>query len=298
MAKNESKKDVKKKDKVNTKENIYLVLNLVLAVVTMALVAALLSAVVSDDANSAPVLLGLVIFSQILFQCLLFVVKDNKKDRIRVVIVGIIYIVALVLALVSNMDHYITFYITNALVLVALAVNQFLLIGKKESKKGIVTNILLGLLLIGLAVATLTEITEKDAIYCNVITAIVFLIVSFKKILFPTLKLEKMKLLLDILVKTHTIDVLICLLAFMVAFSFILPKFEPDINNFWDGMWYCFTVITTIGFGDMVAVTRAGRLLTVVLGIYGIVVVAILTSVIVNFYNEVSAQEKARDFIE
>ena len=84
----------------------------------------------------------------------------------------------------------------------------------------------------------------------------------------------------------------------MVAFSFILPKFEPDINTFWDGMWYCFTVITTIGFGDMVAVTRAGRLLTVVLGIYGIVVVAILTSVIVNFYNEVSAKEKARDFIE
>ena len=60
-------------------------------------------------------------------------------------------------------------------------------------------------------------------------------------------------------------------------------------------MWYCFTVITTIGFGDMVAASRLGRLLTVVLGVYGIVVVAILTSVIVNFYNEISAKEKTEE---
>lgn len=40
-----------------------------------------------------------------------------------------------------------------------------------------------------------------------------------------------------------------------------------------------------------------GRILTVILGIYGIVV-AIITSVVVNFYNEVSSKAKARDFIE
>lgn len=298
MAKNETKKEEKKKNKVNTKDNIFLVLNLVLAVATMALVAALISAVVSNDANSTPILFALVIFTQLLFLCLLFIVKNEKKDRIRFVVVGIIYIIALIIELTASLENYIMFYIANSVVLVALAVNQFMLIGKKESKKGIVTNILVGVVLIFLAVATLTEITETDAIFSNIVTAIVFLFVSFKKIIFPTLKLEKMKLLLDILVKTHTIDIIVCLFAFMVAFSFILPKMEPSIDDFWDGMWYCFTVITTIGFGDMVAVTRAGRLLTVVLGIYGIVVVAILTSVIVNFYNEVSAKEKARDFIE
>ena len=287
-----------KNNSVNTKNNIFLVLNLTLALVTMALVAALISSIVREDASSTSLLLGITILSQILFQCLVFAAKDNKKDRIRVTTVAIIYIAAMILAFISNMEHYVLFYITNAVVLFALAINQFMLIGKKESKKGIATNILFGVTLIILAIATLTEITEQDAVFCNVITAIFCLFIAFKKILFPTLKLEKMKLLLDILVKTHTIDILICLCAFMIAFSFILPKFEPSIDDFWDAMWYCFTVITTIGFGDMVAVTNAGRLLTVVLGIYGIVVVAILTSVIVNFYNEVSAKEKARDIIE
>lgn len=287
-----------KKTTVNTKGNIFLILNLALALITMALVAALISSIVRENITSTPILLGFTILTQVLFQILLFVVKDNKKDRIRYAVVGIIYVIAMIMGFAANMDHYVMFYIVNALFLVALAINQFLLIGKKESKKGIATNILLGVTLIILTVATLTEITEQDAIFCNIIVAIFCLLIAFKKILFPSLKLEKMKLLLDILVKTHTIDILICLCAFMIAFSFILPRFEPDINDFWDAMWYCFTVITTIGFGDMVAVTRAGRLLTVVLGIYGIVVVAILTSVIVNFYNEVSAKEKARDIIE
>jgi predicted lysophospholipase L1 biosynthesis ABC-type transport system permease subunit len=89
-----------------------------------------------------------------------------------------------------------------------------------------------------------------------------------------------------------TFLVLFCLLAFIIAFSFILPAVEPTITNFWDAMWYCFAVITTIGFGDFYATTLIGRVLTVILGIYGIVVVAILTSVVVNFYNEVSSKEK------
>lgn len=287
-----------KKESVNRKDNIFLILNLTLAIITMAVVAALLSNVVGSNAKSTSLLLGFSILTQILFECLLFVVKDNKKDKIRAVVVGGIYIIAMILAFMANMEHYILYYIVNSIVLVALAVNQFLLIGKKETKKGIATNILLGVTLIILAVATMAEITEADALFCNAISAIFFLVIAFKKIMFPTFKLEKMKLLLDILIKTHTIDILICLCAFMISFSFILPRFEADINSFWDGMWYCFTVITTIGFGDMVATTRAGRLLTVVLGIYGIIVVAILTSVIVNFYNEVSAIEKAKDIIE
>ena len=73
---------------------------------------------------------------------------------------------------------------------------------------------------------------------------------------------------------------------------------EPTITSFWDAMWYCFAVITTIGFGDFYATSLIGRVLTVILGIYGIVVVAILTSVVVNFYNEVSSKEKNREIID
>ena len=73
-----------------------------------------------------------------------------------------------------------------------------------------------------------------------------------------------------------------------IAFSFILPVVEDSIPTFWDAMWYCFAVVTTIGFGDFAATTVVGRILTVILGVYGLIVVAILTSIIVNFYNESS----------
>ena len=284
--------------KAKSKDNVYLVLNLVLAVVTMGLVSALISNIVAGNESGTILFLVLSLLSQILFQCLVFIVKNNKQDRIRIVTVGVLYIIALIIAINASLENYILFFVVNIVVLVALAANQFMAISKKEGKMGITTNILLGIVFVGLIIATFTDMVKSEAIYCNIITALSFLIISVKKILFPTLKLEKIKLLLDILIKTHTIDIIICLFAFMIAFSFILPRMEPGIANFEESMWYCFTVVTTIGFGDKVAVTGAGRLLTVILGIYGIVVVAILTSVIVNFYNEVSAKEKARDFIE
>ena len=59
------------------------------------------------------------------------------------------------------------------------------------------------------------------------------------------------------------------------------------METIFDALWYCFAVVTTTGFGDLAAVTLIGRILTVILGFYGIVVVALITSVIVNFYNEV-----------
>lgn len=29
---------------------------------------------------------------------------------------------------------------------------------------------------------------------------------------------------------------------------------EPEIHNYFDALWYCFSVISTIGFGDIVGI--------------------------------------------
>jgi hypothetical protein len=72
----------------------------------------------------------------------------------------------------------------------------------------------------------------------------------------------------------------------IIAFSIVLPQFDPGIPSFEDALWYCFAIVTTIGFGDIAAATLPGRVISVVLGLYGIIVVALITSIIVNFYNE------------
>ena len=283
------------------KDNIYIVINLILAVVTMSLAILLTSRIMDKDQNTVSLFLAIAIGSQVLFQILLFIVKDTKKDKFRALLGGVIYLAAIAVALVAR-EFWEMFYIANALFVFAMAVNQFLLIQKEETKKGMITHILLGVTLILFTVAILTSFTspevEAQAINISIITVILLLITSLKKLLFPSVRFEKIRLLINIIIKTHTFDVIIGLLSFMIAFSFIFPMVEDSITNFWDALWYCFTVITTIGFGDFAATSVAGRILTVVLGIYGIVVVAILTSVVVNYYNEANAKEKAKDIIE
>ena len=56
-----------------------------------------------------------------------------------------------------------------------------------------------------------------------------------------------------------------------------------------------FRISKTIGFGDFAAVTPIGRIITVILGIYGILVVAVIASIIANFYNETYGKRDARE---
>ena len=53
--------------------------------------------------------------------------------------------------------------------------------------------------------------------------------------------------------------------------------------------------MTTIGFGDMTATSAIGRILTVIMGVYGIIVVALITSIIVNFYGEMKKSRGAEE---
>ena len=63
--------------------------------------------------------------------------------------------------------------------------------------------------------------------------------------------------------------------------------FEPNIHSFVDSLWYCFATATTIGFGDLIAATLVGRILTVLLSINSIIFIAVITAVITNFFMEV-----------
>ena len=269
-----------------------------LSVLTMILCISVVSRVLVIDTDIVSLFIGLAVLSQILNQILLFLKYENKKDKLRILIVCSIYIVAAVLGFLSR-SNYVLFYIATFLVAAAMSANQFLTITKEKTKRGFITNILLGVVFAMLAAAVLFSINKNDFIYISLVSAFLLLFSSLKRLLLLSLKYEKMKLLLNILVKTHAFDALVGLMAFIIAFSFMIPVVEPNITNFWDAMWYCFTVVTTIGFGDFYATTVVGRILTVVLGIYGIVVVAILTSVVVNFYNEVSKdKDKIDDFLE
>lgn len=73
------------------------------------------------------------------------------------------------------------------------------------------------------------------------------------------------------------------LLACCALFCLLEPETFPAFGN---AIWYAFQAITTIGFGDIVAHSAICRVITIVIGLSSLVVVALITGTVVNYYNE------------
>lgn len=110
-------------------------------------------------------------------------------------------------------------------------------------------------------------------------------LVAFAHAMFTVFSGVRKTTIISILRKTYSIEILYGLIVLIVATALLLTTMEDNMS-IGDALWYCFALVTTIGFGDIVATTVVGRILSVILGIYGIIVVALITSIIVNFYNE------------
>lgn len=129
---------------------------------------------------------------------------------------------------------------------------------------------------------------EESQLIFIIVTMLFIACRSLIRIMSVTFARLRLDLLRDIVQQTYAAEIIFGLLLLIASFSFVLiytdtASFDGKYTN---ALWYCFAVVTTIGFGDMTAVSTIGRILSVVLGVYGIVVVALITSIIVNFYGE------------
>ncbi len=98
--------------------------------------------------------------------------------------------------------------------------------------------------------------------------------------------MKKLRILKSILVRTHTTQILFSYLLFVLADALVIQLAEPQIHSYCDALWYCYAVISTAGFGDIVVSTPIGKIISVFLTIYSLIVIALVTGVIVNYYNQ------------
>ncbi|MBR0413899.1 MAG: two pore domain potassium channel family protein [Clostridia bacterium] len=75
------------------------------------------------------------------------------------------------------------------------------------------------------------------------------------------------------------------LVVFLVAALIILVT-EPHIKTYPDALWYTFVSSTSIGFGDICVETHLGRIITVIMTVYEIVVAAMIPGVVITYYSE------------
>lgn len=124
--------------------------------------------------------------------------------------------------------------------------------------------------------------------------ASMIIISSSRNILAPYHFKLKLDVVIKIIRKSLVKEIVLGLLILVILCSVYFTIVEPNITSYVDALWYSFAVITTIGFGDIYVTTTLGRILSVILGISGIVVVALFTSFIVNFYNEMNQKRVER----
>ena len=104
--------------------------------------------------------------------------------------------------------------------------------------------------------------------------------------------MKRIKVLGSVLKRTRADKIIIGFIVFIFAIAAVIQLVEPDINRYGDALWYCYAVISTAGFGDVVAVTFIGKMCSVLLTIYSLFVVAIATGVVVNFYTQMVEMQR------
>lgn len=109
--------------------------------------------------------------------------------------------------------------------------------------------------------------------------------------------MRKSKIIWKILKRTGAVKLLCGYISIFTAISIVLVLIEPNINSFGDSVWFCFNVMTTIGFGDLTAVTAIGRILVIVLSIYSILIIAVIPGILTSYYIE-SARLRANESVE
>jgi voltage-gated potassium channel len=90
--------------------------------------------------------------------------------------------------------------------------------------------------------------------------------------------------------------VVLVLLFVVVSGSAVALVDSEDVGSIWDGMWWALTTVTTVGYGDVVPKSAAGRLVAAVVMLVGIGFFALLTAAVAaTFVKQDERPEEMRE---
>ena len=303
-----------KKNQTSKRKREWPFMRLILTLASTVLAAAILvlssltiitfSTALEEGATEIPEMVPLYILGIFVLSGLTSLVKFFK-DRTRTNFIKfltlLVFNLVLGIVILFAKNNWFLFVLTAGLYCLSLVVARVFNIIENHSVRSIILNgliILFAVLLsIGIFVSPIENMEQAQNII--VIECVFIAIVAFIEAMTIALANLKVKVLFKIILSTFSLEVLFGLLVMIVCFSLVfMSPIEPNITNFGEALWYCFAVVTTIGFGDITATSLVGRILTVILGMYGLIVVAVITSIVVNFYNETSGKHDQKELKE
>ena len=96
--------------------------------------------------------------------------------------------------------------------------------------------------------------------------------------------MKRLKTMIMVLRETGAYRLIGAYMTFLLLCALVIWIAEPEIATYGNALWYCFTVASTIGFGDVVVHMRLSRILSVVLSFYSAVTLAIVTGVLASYF--------------
>ena len=202
-----------------------------------------------------------------------------------------------VLAILIGFTKYSIYFLTSTMFLYSLTiiVSRLSKIKEDHSVQSIIFNILCMVFVFLFSFVFFFPViyakhatSVSNSNFITICFIVMILISSSKNVIFPYHKTLRLNVVSRIIKKSMVYEIILALMILVILCSIYFTVVEPSMTSYVDSLWYSFSVITTIGFGDVTVSTTLGRILSVILGISGIVVVALFTSFIVNFYNEMN----------
>lgn len=281
---------------------IFIILGSVFSTVVLTLsILALIKLQEEDYVTSSAFLLG-VFFALGLSRLVTFLHDRTRISFYRFIIL-LLFDIALGALIFFAKDHPYFYSLVGGLYCITIIISRLFKLAQKHDIRSIIVNVIIIAFSIFLAIGLFIPVKEDSKFTPVLIVCLLVSITAFAEVLSNSISQLRFKVLIKIVFKTFAFEIILCLLTLIVASALILMYVEPTGTgslggSFGDSLWYAFAVVTTIGFGDFTAVTPLGRGITVLLGIYGIIVVAVITSIIVNFYNETAGKHDAKELKE
>ena len=96
-------------------------------------------------------------------------------------------------------------------------------------------------------------------------------------LLFPLL-LNTSVTLRKILTRNHLATTLLVALAFTLMSGLLIAGIDPSIENVWEGLWWAWVTVATVGYGDVVPQSVAGKVFGAVVILFGVGFFSLLTA--------------------
>lgn len=219
-----------------------------------------------------------------------FFIRHNKFGWIKNIVYGAMFLAeAILICFVPEESQYFSY--VCSIYFFIIAGGRIVACFEKRKVFAYIYNIFLTFVSTLIGIVAIGEARNTNIGNATMLmSVIIIMVVALAETLIFVFSSMKLRGILNIMRKTYAFEILYGLLILILASAFFFFIMEESVKTYGDGLWFAFAVVTTIGFGDISVTDPMSRILAVILGMYGIVTVAVLTSIIVNYYNESKQQ--------